>query len=166
MFGTFSPKILWQTLLENQIKKCKEQWYRTCTVFSLTSRRTEIAKCLQDQKARSPCTRRTGNHVFRAAKFGDLTTMQSWCKIWLLNGCNHCRAKPNLLRKQTRVHESFSRCRKSQESLKLSTLWSWSKSCDELSLNHCTSTLHRFETNGIAERAVRRIEEETSSVPL
>ena len=43
-------------------------------------------------------TRRTGNHVFRAAKFGDLTTMQSWCKIWLLNGCNHCRAKPNLLK--------------------------------------------------------------------
>ena len=27
------------------------------------------------------------------------------------------------------------------------------KSCEELSWNHCTSTPHRSETNGIAERA-------------
>ena len=32
------------------------------------------------------------------------------------------------------------------------------KSCEELSWNHCTSTPHRSETNGIAERAVRRSE--------
>ena len=31
------------------------------------------------------------------------------------------------------------------------------KSCEELSWNHRTSTLRRSETNGIAERAVRRI---------
>ena len=33
------------------------------------------------------------------------------------------------------------------------------KSCEHLSWNHCTSTPHRSETNGITERAVRRIEE-------
>ena len=33
------------------------------------------------------------------------------------------------------------------------------KSCEELSWNHCTSTPHRSETSGIAERAVRRVEE-------
>ena len=38
------------------------------------------------------------------------------------------------------------------------------KSCDELSWNQCTSTPHRSETNGIAERAVRRVKEETSAV--
>ena len=31
------------------------------------------------------------------------------------------------------------------------------KACEDLSWNHCTSTPHRSETNGIAERAVRRV---------
>ena len=40
------------------------------------------------------------------------------------------------------------------------------KSCEELSWNHCTSTPHRSGTNGIAERAVRRVKEGTSAVLL
>ena len=40
------------------------------------------------------------------------------------------------------------------------------KSCEELSWNHCTSTPHRSETNGIAESAVRRVKEGTSAVLL
>ena len=40
------------------------------------------------------------------------------------------------------------------------------KSCEELSWNHCTSTPHRSETKGIAERAVRRVKEGTSAVLL
>ena len=40
------------------------------------------------------------------------------------------------------------------------------KYCEELSWNHCTSTPHRSETNGIAERAVRRVKEGTSAVLL
>ena len=40
------------------------------------------------------------------------------------------------------------------------------KACEDLSWNHCTSTPHRSETNGIAERAVRRMKEETSAVLL
>ena len=31
------------------------------------------------------------------------------------------------------------------------------KSCEEFSWNHCTSTPHRSETNGVAERAVLRV---------
>ena len=38
------------------------------------------------------------------------------------------------------------------------------KSCEESSRNHCTSTPHRSETNGTAERAVRRVKEGTSAV--
>ena len=38
--------------------------------------------------------------------------------------------------------------------------------CEDLSWNHCTSTSHRSEKNGIAERAVRRVKEGTSAVLL
>ena len=38
------------------------------------------------------------------------------------------------------------------------------KACEDLSWNHCTSTPHRSETHGIAERAVRRVKEGTSAV--
>ena len=40
------------------------------------------------------------------------------------------------------------------------------KSCEDLSWNDRTSTPHRSETNGIAERAVRRVKEGTSAVLL
>ena len=40
------------------------------------------------------------------------------------------------------------------------------KSCEDLSWNHRTSTPHRSETHGIAERAVRRLKEVTSSILL
>ena len=40
------------------------------------------------------------------------------------------------------------------------------KSCEDLSWNRCASTPHRSETNGIAERAVRRVKEGTSAVLL
>ena len=42
----------------------------------------------------------------------------------------------------------------------------FAKACEDLSWNHCTSTPHRSETNGIAERAVRRVKEGTSAVLL
>ena len=40
------------------------------------------------------------------------------------------------------------------------------KSCEDLSWNHRTSTPHRSETNGVAERTVRRIMEGKSAVLL
>ena len=40
------------------------------------------------------------------------------------------------------------------------------KTCEYLSWNHCASTPHRSETNGIGERAVRRVNERTSAVLL
>ena len=40
------------------------------------------------------------------------------------------------------------------------------KACEDLSWSQCTSTPHRWKTNGIAERAVRRVKEGTSAVLL
>ena len=42
----------------------------------------------------------------------------------------------------------------------------FSKPCEDLSWNHCTSIPHRSETNGIAERAVHRVKEGTSAALL
>ena len=44
--------------------------------------------------------------------------------------------------------------------------WNFDRACEDLSWNHCTSTPHRSETNGIAERAVRRVKVGTSVVLL
>ena len=43
-------------------------------------------------------------------------------------------------------------------------LLEFGKACEELTWNHRTTTPHRSETNGIAERAVRRVKEGTSAV--
>ena len=40
------------------------------------------------------------------------------------------------------------------------------RNTEDLSWNHCTSTPHRSDTNGIAERVVRRVKEGTSAVLL
>ena len=40
------------------------------------------------------------------------------------------------------------------------------KACEDLSWNHCTSTPHRPQTNGIAEKAARRVKEGTSAVTV
>ena len=40
------------------------------------------------------------------------------------------------------------------------------KACEDLPWNHCPSTRHRSDTNGIAERAVRIVKEGTSAVLL
>ena len=60
---------------------------------------------------------------------------------------------------------SWSRHR-SQKLLKRTIHWNLAKSREELSWNHRTSTPYRSETNGIAERAVRRVKEGTSAVLL
>ena len=46
---------------------------------------------------------------------------------------------------------------RNSESFTLTIPWKFGKACEDLSWNHCTSTPHRSETNGIAERAVRRV---------
>ena len=56
--------------------------------------------------------------------------------------------------------------KETQKSFTLTIPWNFGKSCEELSWNHYTSTPHRWETNGIVERAVRRVKEGTSAVLL
>ena len=82
-----------------------------------------------------------------------------WYKIWQLSGYNPTHANKNLsgnpeepTRKPKVIYTDNS--------------LEFGKACEDLSWNHCTSTPHRSETNGIAKRAVRRVKEGTSAVLL
>ena len=96
---------------------------------------------------RAPCRPRTGEGVLRAEKFGDLTTAEHKVEKKPLNGFNLLRAEKG-------------RVIYTDKSLE------FGKSCEDLSWNHRTSTPHRSDTNGTAERAVRRVKEGTSAVLL
>ena len=76
------------------------------------------------------------------------------------------RAKQKLLRRRKRVCASVSSRQKSRKSFTPDNSLAFGKSCEDLSWNHRTSTPHRSETNGIAERPVRRTKEGTPAVVL
>ena len=91
--------------------------------------------------------------------------MQSWCRTWPLNGSRHIHAKQKSTRTQ-RSLQKFLEPDRNPEVIYTDNSLELGKVCEDLSWNHCTSTPHRSETNGIAERAVRRVKEGTSAVLL
>ena len=146
--------------------------------------KTEIARSARGPKiTRAPGRRRNGGAVPRAENFGYLITADH--KV-LSEGCesrnNHrcavvmqdlatqwiqsypCTTK-KLLRKRGARNSSCSPNRK-PEVIYTDNSLEFGKACEDLSWNHCTSTPHRSETNGVAERAVRRVKEGTSAVLL
>ena len=150
-------------------------------VHNLKDRNCEV--CLRTKNTRAPCRRRIGGAVLRAENFGDLITadhkvlsegcesrtiidMQSWCRTWPPNRSNHIRTKQKLLRKPEGACISSWSGTGSINSFTLDNSLKFGKACEDLSWNRCTSTPHRSETNGIAERAVRRVKEGTSAVLL
>ena len=93
--------------------------------------------------------------------------MLLWYRIWQLNGFNHNqRAKTKTSQEtQKSLQKSLEPTWKPKVIYTHNSL-EFGKACEDLSRNHCTSTPHRSETNGIAERAVRRVKEGTSAVLL
>ena len=92
--------------------------------------------------------------------------MQSWCRTWPPNGSSRIRAKQQLRRKHKEACKSSWNQIGSLKSFTLTNPWNFGKACEDLCWHHCTSTPRRSETNGIAERAVRRVKEGTSAVLL
>ena len=74
--------------------------------------------------------------------------------------------KPKLLRRRKRVYKSSWSPIGILKVIYTDNSLEFGKACEDLSWNHCSSTPHRSETNGIAERAVRRVNEGTSAVLL
>ena len=139
--------------------------------------------CQRTKITRAPCRRRNGEAVPRAEIFGDLIAADH--KV-LSEGCesrNNHRYAVVVQDLATQWIQSYPcKTKTSQE-----TQWSlqkflepnrkpkviytynsleFGKAREDFSWNHCTSTPHRSQTNGIAERAVRRGKEGTSGVLL
>ena len=141
--------------------------------------------CLKTKITRSYCRRRAGTVVPKAENCGDLITadhkilneesesrnnhryavvVQDLATQWLES--YPCKNK-NFSGDPEEPNEVPGADKEAKRHLHWQFLWKFGKSCEELSWNHCTSTtLHRSETNAIAEGAVRRVKEGTSAVLL
>ena len=139
--------------------------------------------CKRTKITRAPCRRRNGEAVLRAANFGDLITADH--KV-LSDNCesrnNHrhavvvqdlatqwIQAYPCKNKTSQETQRSLQKFLEPERKLKViytDNSLEFGKACEDLSWNHCTSTPHGSETNGIAERAVRSVKEGTSAVLL
>ena len=138
--------------------------------------------CQRTKITRVPCRRRIGRVVPRAEIFGDLITADHKA---LSEGCesrnNHRYAvvvylatqwiqsypfKKKTSQKTQRSLQKFLEPNRKPKAICTDSSLEFGKACEDLSWNHCASTPHRLETNGIAERAVRRVKEGTSAVLL
>ena len=139
--------------------------------------------CKRTKITRAPCRRRNVGAVLRADKFGDLITADH--KL-LSDNCesrnNHRYAvvvqdvatqwiqaypcKTETSQETQRSLQKFLEPDRSPKVIYTDNALEFGKACEDRSWNHCTSTPHRSETNGIAERAMRRVKEGTSAVLL
>ena len=139
--------------------------------------------CQRTKITPAPCRRRNGGTEPRAENVEDLITADH--KVL----CKNCESRNNH-RYSIVVQDLATQCiqsypcktktsQETQRSLqkflepdrKPKVIYTdnsleFGKACQDLSWNHCTSTPHRSETNGTAERAVRRVKEGTSAVLL
>ena len=139
--------------------------------------------CQRTKVTRAPCRRRICGGLPRAENFGDLITADH---KGLRENCesrnNHryavvvqdlatqliqsypCKTKTS--QEAQRILQKFLEPDRKPKVIYTDNSLEFGKSCEDFSWNHCTSTPHRSETNGIAERAVRRVKKGTSAVLL
>ena len=166
-----------EPILKRRENLCKHSVY---THFP-KDRNCEI--CQRTKITRAPCRRRNGGAVPRAENFGDLITADH--KV-LSDNCefrnNHryavvvqdlatqwiqaypCKTKAS--QETQRSLDKYLEPDRKPKVIYTDNSLEFGKSCEDLSWNHCTSTPHRSETHGIAERAVHRVKEGTSAVLL
>ena len=132
--------------------------------------------CLKTKITRASCLRRADAVVPRPEIFGDLITadhkvlseesesrnnhryavvVQDLATQWLQS--YPCKAKS--FQETSKNLMKFLEPNRKPKIIYTDNSLEIGRSCEELSWNHCTSTPHRPETNGIAERAVRRVKE-------
>ena len=153
------------------------------SVFSHFPKDRNCEICQRTEISRAPCRRRYGGAVPRAENFGDLITadhkvlsdncesrnnyrhavvMQDLATQWIQS--YPCKTKTS--QETQRSLQKFLEPDRKPKVIYTDNSLEFGKACEDLSWNHCTSTPHRSETNGIVERAVRRVKEGTSAVLL
>ena len=167
--------------LEPTIKRREDLGKHSVHTHFPKDRNCEI--CKRTKITRAPCRRRNGEAVPRAANFGDLITadhkvlsdkcesrnnhryavvMQDLATQWIQ--AYPCKNKTS--QETKRSLQKFLEPERKPKVIYTDNSLEFGKACEDLSWNHCTSTPHRSETTGIAERAVRRVKEGTSAVLL
>ena len=179
-----NAETLTQVLLMDYLCSLREVRIWVNTVFLLTSRKTEIARSARGPKSQGPRAEDVlAESYLEQSTFGDLITADH--KV-LSDNCesrnNHryavvvqdlasqwiqaypCKTKTS--QETQRSLQKFLEPERKPKVIYTDNSLEFDKACEDLSWNHCTSTPHRSETNGIAERAVRRVKEGTSAVLL
>ena len=139
--------------------------------------------CKRTKITRAPFRRRIGGAVPRAEHFGDLISadhkvfsegyesrnshryaivVQDLATQWI----QACPCKTKISQETQRSLQKFLEPDRKPKVIYTDNSLKFDNVCEDLSWNHCTSTPHRLETNGIAEREVRRVKEGTSAVLL
>ena len=166
--------------LEPTFKRRKDLGKHSVYTHFPKDRNCEI--CQRTKNTMAPCRRRNGGAVPRAENVGDLITEDH--KV-LSDNCesrnNHryavvvqdlatqwIQAYPCKTKTSQETQRSLQKFLEPERKPKViyTDNSEFGKACGDLSWTHCTSTPHRSETNGIAERAVRRVKGGTSAVLL
>ena len=142
-------------------------WANSVQTHNTKDRNCEI--CQRTKNTRAPCRRHMGGAVFRAEFFGDLITadhkvhsencelrnnhryavvVQDLTTQW--NQSYPCKTKTS--QETQRSFQMFLEPNRKLKVICTNNSWEFGKACEDLSWNHCASTPHRSETNGIAER--------------
>ena len=166
-----------EPILKRREDLCKHSVY---THFP-KDRNCEI--CKRTKITRAPCRRRNGAAALRAENFGELITadhkvlsdncesrnnhryavvVQDLATQWIQ--AHPCKTKTS--QETQRSLQKFLEPNGKPKVIYTDNSLELGKACEDLSWNHCTCTPHRSETNGIAERAMRRVKEGTSPVLL
>ena len=167
--------------LEPTSKRSEDFGKHSVYTHFLQDRNCEI--CQRTKITRAPCRRFNGGAVLRVENFGDLITadhkvlsencesrnnhryaivVQDLATQWIQS--YPCKTKTS--QEKQRSLQKFLEPDGKPKVIFTDNSSEFGKACADLFWNHCTSTSHRSETNGIAERAVRRVKEGTSAVLL
>ena len=112
------------------------------------------------------CLRSNEGSILRAEKFGDLITADHKVLIEASESRNNHRYAVVVQDLATQWIQSYPCKNQKPKVIHTDNSLEFGTSCEQLSWNHRTSMPYRSETNGTAERTIRRVKEGTLAVLL